>query len=173
MIIRKANSADAKSLSILGRKTFQATFAKDNTKEDMEAYLDVTYNEPRQRAEISDPNRRIEIAWIGKEAVGFLHLLIGTPEPCVTGPNPIELLRIYVDTSWHGKDVGKALMNRAIEIAASEGYQTIWLGVSNKNFRAQAFYRKFGFKEVGVHIFQLGSKRQWDLVMSRHQERIL
>jgi ribosomal protein S18 acetylase RimI-like enzyme len=43
----------------------------------------------------------------------------------------------------------------------------MWLGVWTKNFRAQEFYRKFGFTKCGEHVFVLGSDPQTDWVMSR------
>jgi ribosomal protein S18 acetylase RimI-like enzyme len=42
-----------------------------------------------------------------------------------------------------------------------------WLGVWERNPKAIAFYRKFGFQEVGEHVFPLGSDAQRDIVMSR------
>ena len=42
-----------------------------------------------------------------------------------------------------------------------------WLGVWERNGRAQAFYRKWNFRTVGEHVFQLGSDLQRDIVMER------
>ena len=44
---------------------------------------------------------------------------------------------------------------------------TLWLGVWERNVRAQAFYRKQGFTVVGSQIFRLGSDPQRDLVMAK------
>ncbi|MEK7355384.1 MAG: GNAT family N-acetyltransferase [Bdellovibrionota bacterium] len=161
-----ATSADAQTLAEIGRATFIETFAKDNTQEDMDAYVAATFGAEKQLEEIRDPKRRIEIAWIENQSAGFLHLLAGTPDSAVTGPKPIEILRLYVDSRWHGKGVGAALMERCLQIAREEGFETIWLGVWERNFRAQSFYKKYGFTTVGKHIFRLGSDDQTDLIMS-------
>ncbi|MBY0371493.1 GNAT family N-acetyltransferase, partial [bacterium] len=121
----------------------------------------------KQLLEIRDPNRWIEIAWLEKRAVGFLHLIRSAPDPSVTGPEPVELLRLYVESRCHGNGVGPALMNRSIEIAQRQGFKTFWLGVWERNLRAQAFYEKFGFKRVGSHNFKVGSDDQMDLIMTR------
>jgi ribosomal protein S18 acetylase RimI-like enzyme len=42
-----------------------------------------------------------------------------------------------------------------------------WLGVWERNPRAISFYRKFGFAEVGEHVFSLGNDPQRDIVMAR------
>jgi ribosomal protein S18 acetylase RimI-like enzyme len=76
-------------------------------------------------------------------------------------------VRLYVSKDSLGSGVGAALMQACIDEAADKGFDTIWLGVWENNFRAQAFYRKWNFTEVGTHIFMLGDDRQTDLVMAR------
>ncbi|MBX2989023.1 MAG: GNAT family N-acetyltransferase [Bdellovibrionaceae bacterium] len=165
--IRRATDADASILAELGRKTFVETFADDNTPEDIALYVAETFGTDQQLREIQDPARWIEIAWFAGTAVGFLHLLKGQPDPSVQGPKPLEILRLYVDSRWHGKGVGAALMERSLKIAFDGGFQTLWLGVWERNFRAQAFYRKFGFEIVGQHVFRLGKDEQTDFIMTR------
>ena len=58
-------------------------------------------------------------------------------------------------------------MRACLDEARNAGYETIWLGVWERNARAQAFYRKWNFRAVGDHIFQLGSDSQRDIVMER------
>lgn len=165
--IKKATESDAETLTELGRTTFIETFAKDNRKEDMDLYVVETFAPDKQLKELLDPNRRIEIAWDGNQAAGFLHLIESDPDPSVTGPKPIEILRLYVDSRWQGKGLGAALMERSLQIAREERFNTIWLGVWERNFRAQAFYKKYGFATVGKHIFRLGTDDQTDLIMAR------
>jgi ribosomal protein S18 acetylase RimI-like enzyme len=165
--LRTCTPSDAEALSGLGQRTFIETFAKDNTPEDIGLFVSQTYTVENQLQEIQDPQRRIGIAWEGNEAVGYYHLKIGVPDPSVTGPKPVEILRLYVDSRFHGKGVARALMDRCLEIARSEGFETVWLGVWEHNHRAQAFYRKYGFVPVGAHDFVLGTDVQTDLVFAR------
>lgn len=167
ILIEKATEKDAQTLTNLGIKTFVETFAKDNTVEDLELYLSETFSNEKQLAEIRDPNRFIYIARLFGEPTGFLHLSKSIPDPTITGENPIELLRLYVDSRWHGKGVAAALMEKTIQIAKDSGHKTLWLGVWEQNFRARAFYKKYGFEVVGQHIFKLGTDEQVDLLMSR------
>ncbi|MES2964177.1 MAG: GNAT family N-acetyltransferase [Bdellovibrionota bacterium] len=166
--IKHATESDAQTLAELGRSTFIETFAKDNRQEDMDMYLAKTFGLDIQREEIRDPNRIIEIAWSENQPAGFLHLLMnGETDPSVKGERPIELLRLYVDSKWHGHGAGAALMDRCLSLARDGGFKTIWLGVWERNFRAQAFYKKHGFEVVGQHIFRLGTDDQLDLIMAR------
>ena len=41
----------------------------------------------------------------------------------------------------------------------------VWLGVWERNDRAQAFYRKWGFRDVGEKTFTVGEDVQRDRVM--------
>ena len=66
-----------------------------------------------------------------------------------------------------GSGVGAALMWACIDAAQLRGHRTLWLGVWEHNLRAQEFYRKWNFQEVGTHVFQLGEDPQTDLLMQR------
>ena len=81
--------------------------------------------------------------------------------PC----RPAEIQRIYVDQQWHGRGVAQALMSQAFSAAGLGNADQVWLGVWENNPRALAFYRKLGFKEVGDHVFQLGSDPQRDWIL--------
>jgi len=166
--IRAAVSTDAPGLAVLGERTFRDTFAADNTPEDMAAHLATSYSPARQREELADPGRTTLVAATDAgELIGFAQLRAGEVPPAVTGPAPIEMLRLYVDRGYHGRGVANALMEAALEAAAEHGAITIWLGVWERNPRAIAFYRKWGFEDVGSHDFLLGSDRQTDRVMVR------
>jgi ribosomal protein S18 acetylase RimI-like enzyme len=43
----------------------------------------------------------------------------------------------------------------------------LWLGVYENNFRAVRFYARWGFLDIGTHIFQFGPEAQVDRVMAR------
>jgi ribosomal protein S18 acetylase RimI-like enzyme len=58
-------------------------------------------------------------------------------------------------------------MNACIEEMSLHRSDVVWLGVWERNPRAIAFYRKFGFREVGTHVFPLGNDPQRDIVMAR------
>ena len=47
-------------------------------------------------------------------------------------------------------------MNAGIDEMASRRSDVLWLGVWECNPRAITCYKKFGFHEVGAHVFQLG-----------------
>lgn len=53
------------------------------------------------------------------------------------------------------------------KIAQEHNKHKIWLGVWEHNPRAQAFYKRHGFKVVGEHHFQTGDVTDTDLIMEK------
>lgn len=165
--IRSGNLRDAELLAELGARTFSETFAGDNTPENMAAYLAAAFAPTQLAADLVDPRCRFQIAEIDGVAVGYAMLRTGAAPEEVTGDRPIELVRLYVSRNSLGSGVGAALMQACIDEVKRGGHQTLWLGVWEHNNRAQAFYRKWNFREVGTHLFQLGDDPQTDLLMQR------
>jgi ribosomal protein S18 acetylase RimI-like enzyme len=165
--IRRGTLADAALLSELGARTFSETFAADNTPEDLAAYVATSFNVAQQTSELEDPGSTFLIAEVNGHAAGYAKLHDGEPEKGVEGAKPIELVRLYVSRDWLGRGVGEQLMRACIDEARQAGHETIWLGVWERNARAQAFYRKWNFRAVGEHMFQLGSDLQRDILMER------
>jgi diamine N-acetyltransferase len=167
LTIRRANPEDAGLLAELGARTFSETFAADNTPEDLAAYLAASFNLAQQTSELSDPASTFLLAEVGGLAAGYAMLHAGGPAEGVRGAKPVELVRLYVSREWLGRGIGEALMRACVDEARQAGHATIWLGVWERNGRAQAFYRKWGFRVVGEHVFQLGSDPQRDILMER------
>ena len=165
--IRLAQSGDAAALAAFAARTFQATFAAENTAKDMALYLAANYGPERQGAEIRDPGIVTLLAEDGRRLAGYSQLHESPAPDCVPGAAPIEIRRFYVDRNWQGRGVAQALMMASVETAMERGARTVWLAVWERNLRAQAFYRKCGFEDCGAKEFVLGRDRQTDRVMVR------
>lgn len=165
--IRYGTAADNTLLAELGTQTFYDTFAADNTPENMAAYLAASFSPEKQAAELADPSSVFLIAEVEGLVAGYARLKEGQPPAGISGLRPIELVRIYACRAWLGQGVGAALMQACLDEAGRRGCDTLWLGVWEQNPRARAFYRKWGFVEVGQQIFQLGDDPQRDLLMQR------
>jgi ribosomal protein S18 acetylase RimI-like enzyme len=165
--IRRAVSADAVGLAHLAARTFRDTFAADNDPENIALHLAQAYGPLQQGRELADPSITTLLAFAGNQLVAYTQLRRGKAPICVAGDEPIELWRLYVAREWHGRGVAQDLM-RAVELEARRaGARTLWLGVWEHNQRAQAFYRKDGFVDVGWHVFTVGSDVQTDRIMVR------
>jgi ribosomal protein S18 acetylase RimI-like enzyme len=165
--IRQAVPSDARTLAVLAERTFRDTFEAMNSAEDMALHCAFTYGEARQLAEISYPALRTLVCEEEGELIAYAQLRWDHAPACVVGKQPGEIQRLYVDSPWHGKGIAHELMAACLRELATRSCDVVWLGVWERNWRAQAFYRKFGFMEVGDHVFMLGTDTQRDIILVR------
>ncbi|WP_137904105.1 GNAT family N-acetyltransferase [Chryseobacterium sp. 2VB] len=167
IIINKASAEDVEIVQSLGRQTFSETFAENNTEEAMKKYLEESFNTKKIKSELNNPDSFFYIAWEEDNPVGYLKVNSGEAQTELQDDTALEIERIYVKKSHHGKKVGQLLYNKALETAEQLKKSYLWLGVWEKNLRALQFYRKNGFVEFDKHIFRLGEEEQTDLMMKK------
>lgn len=165
--IRPATVSDADFLARLAARTFSEAFGADNRPEDLALHLATAYGVERQAAELRDPAVTTLFAETDGSVAAFAQLRRGSSPPCIEAHRPIELWRFYVDRPWHGRGVAQEMMQAVIDAAITGGHDVLWLGVWDRNPRAQAFYRKSGFDDVGSQPFVVGTDEQNDRVMVR------
>ncbi|RLJ32572.1 spermine/spermidine N-acetyltransferase [Chryseobacterium sp. 7] len=167
IIINKASAEDVEIIQSLGIETFSETFAEDNTEEAMKKYLEESFNTEKIKSELNNPDSHFYIAWEEDNPVGYLKVNTGNAQTELQDDKSLEIERIYVKKSHHGKKVGQLLYDQALEIAQQLKKSYLWLGVWEENLRALQFYRKNGFVEFDKHIFRLGEEEQTDLMMKK------
>lgn len=165
--IREATTADAVLIADMSRQTFYDTFASENTKANMDKFMNETFSREKLMEEVGVPGNTFLLAYAGNEAVGYARLRETTNPLLLEGGTALEIARIYAVQSSIGKGVGKALMQRCIDIARQKNAQVIWLGVWEKNAKAIAFYSKWGFEKFSEHVFMLGNDPQMDWLMKK------
>ncbi len=162
-------------LAALSGRLFREAFAAENTPEDMRAYLAEHFTEAALQRVLVDPACHVLVLEDGATPVGWALLLSGRSAPreaSVAGPDTspgseVEIRRFYVDARLHGGDAGPALLASTLARVRELGAAAVWLAVWEHNRRAQAFYRKHGFRRVGTQAFRLGSDTQTDDVLLR------
>jgi ribosomal protein S18 acetylase RimI-like enzyme len=167
IVIRTATVADAELISSLARQTFDEAFTPTNDPVSMRDYMDAAFQPAVQAVELANPPNHFYLAEIDGAAAGYAMIRQGSIEPGISADRPIELVRLYALQAYLGRGIGPALMDHCLTEATRLGHDVIWLGVWEFNPRAQTFYRKYGFREVGTHVFQLGAEAQTDLLMQR------
>jgi ribosomal protein S18 acetylase RimI-like enzyme len=100
-----------------------------------------------------------------EKIIGYLKVNFGKAQTDFKEDDSIEIERVYVMVEFHGKEVGKKLLVKAIEISREKNAKSVWLGVWEKNYKAIRFYHKNGFLEFGKHPFILGDDIQTDILM--------
>ena len=167
ILVREATKADAELIATLSRQTFYDAFAGDNTKEDMDKFMNETFTREKLMDEVGVAGNTFLLAFDGDEAVGYARLRETTNPLLLKGGEALEIARIYALQKSIGKGVGKALMEQCIDLARQKKAPVIWLGVWEKNAKAIAFYTKWGFEKFSEQVFMLGNDPQTDWLMKK------
>ncbi|KAL5350435.1 hypothetical protein ACLOAV_004003 [Pseudogymnoascus australis] len=165
--ISKANTKDVATVAKLGAHVFSVTFGHSVPANELQSFLEDSYSIAATENDLKNPMKDMVVASNQDGTVlGFALLTRGSSEPCISHvESTIELQRIYVDPAHHGKGVGKLLANRLEDMARSQGFRHIWLGVWEENHNAQRMYEKLGYRRVGSHDFTIGEIVQTDYIM--------
>jgi diamine N-acetyltransferase len=167
IVIREAQPNDMQELREVAISSYQDAFASFNTPQNMEAYFSESYNLTTLIKELTEPDSKLFLACEDEKIVGFSRLRESNEVADLLGKNVVELQRLYVLTDVHGKSVGKLLMESSLHYAREKKYDWIWLGVWERNFKAQHFYSKWGFEKFSEHVFWMGDDAQTDWLLKK------
>lgn len=152
----------------LAIEVYTDTFAEHNTEENLQAFFNETYTLEKFTTEFSEEGSVLYVALDDLKIIGFLRLRISHEVEDQLGKNTIELQRLYIHRDYHGSSgVSRMLMEEALAYAEANKFDWIWLGVWERNFKAQKFYAKWDFERFGEHVFQMGDDPQIDWLMKR------
>lgn len=165
--IKRVTISDAATLLELSRKTFFDAFLYRNNPADMEAYASTAFTIPKFEQELNNPDSQFYFALISGEIAGYIKLNCNTAQTELQDPNALEVERIYVLQEYQGQQIGKQLIDFAVQTAIDKNLSYTWLGVWEHNTKAINFYKSKGFKQFGSHPFILGNDKQTDILMRK------
>lgn len=160
---RTATAADAPLMSRIGPQAFSETFGHLYAPENLAAFL-LNHSEGSWLEELEDARHIVRIAELDGQAVGYAKVGPVSLPFEASGP-AAELDQLYVLQPWHGTGVARALMDWAMAEARARGAEQMILSVFVDNHRAQRFYARYGFEQVGTYDFMVGNHRDEDLIM--------
>ena len=164
--IRRAAPNDIDALVELARTTFTDTYKLTDDAAEIEDYVTSKFTRPVFESILRDANSDLYVVSDGERLVGYAHLRQETPPPCVTGPDPIELHRLYLREDQFGKGLGARLVSLAFQTARERNRRTLWLCVYERNQKAIEFYQRCGLIEVGKMEFVFGGRVYLDPAMA-------
>jgi ribosomal protein S18 acetylase RimI-like enzyme len=165
MKIKIATIDDITPLCEIGIKTFIETYGNQNTPQDLKKYLEGKFNKKQISDEILTPKTIFLLVELETEIIGYAKMRVNLVEN--SDMKSLEIERIYISKDYHGQKYGAMLMQKCIDVAIENNYESIWLGVWEHNPKAINFYQKWGFEIFGEHIFQLGDDAQTDFLMKK------
>lgn len=68
----------------------------------------------------------------------------------VAGYKSMEIKNIAVETSFHGRGIGSAIINTVASMVKQRGFAQLLIGTGDHATRELALYRKLGFKDFKV-----------------------
>ena len=128
MIVRVAKSDDIKQIQIVRNSVKENTLSNPNlvTDEDCEEFINV-----RGKGWVCE---------INKEIVGF----------SIADLKDNNIWALFLNPEFEKLGIGKQLHDIMIDWYFEQTTKTVWLGTS-PNTRAEMFYKKAGWKEIGTH----------------------
>lgn len=153
--IRSATLSDVPALSELAKRTWADAFGDSVSPDDEAAELETTRSDAYFINALRE--KTILVAEDGGALLGYVQFGdVDIPEVEVR-PGDQGLHRIYIETAWQGRGLGRRLMDAALQhprlVDASRIYLTAW----EKNERALRLYESLGFRTVGTTTFAIGT----------------
>jgi ribosomal protein S18 acetylase RimI-like enzyme len=176
-IVRIAAADSVDELAAVAARTFPLACPPSVAPADIAAFIEANLSELRFTEYLADPQRLILTAGQDDRIVGYAMLIRGgddgggDDDDDDDDDDRVELSKMYVLPAQHGSGVSTLLMDAALAAAADWGADCVWLGVNQKNQRAQRFYEKSGFTVNGTRMFQVGAGIEHDYVMVRVMAR--
>ncbi len=162
MTVRPATAADLPAIDQVFRTSFCDTFAHLYDPRDLAAFLG-QFTPEAWAAELGDHGMAFAVGEAGGAVVGYAKL--GPNKlPHVAPGAVIELKQLYLLKEAHGTGVARALMDWTIAEARCRGAERMALSVWSENWRAQAFYKRYGFEDRGPVTFMVGNHADEDRV---------
>lgn len=157
--VQLAKPADAEAIAAFANGSFTHTFGHIYDPADLSLFL-AEWNPPdRVRAQITSDDHDIGLvrdragAILGYIKMGPVDFELPADQPT---DSAVELHQLYVAEAAKGTGVAAALMDWGIAWAR-ERASILYLSVFVENDRAQAFYRRYGFVDVGRNAFRVGN----------------
>ncbi len=165
--LKKVEPTEIQAVLNISREMFFTAFAHLNTADDMALYAAKAFTVEKLTEELSNPGSHFYFALSGDQIAGYLKLNTNKAQTEFQDPRALEIERIYVDAKFQNRQIGKQLLQFAIDKAIENNLDYIWLGVWDANDKAIRFYERHGFQIFSSHEFMLGNDKQTDLLMRK------
>jgi ribosomal protein S18 acetylase RimI-like enzyme len=165
--LRRALPSDALCLRVLSLQVFLDTYATEGIRPTLAREVLETFSERATQAALADPASRITVAERDGHLVGFAHLRLPAANVLAPAGVQAELHRLYLQASFAGRGLGRALLADAERCAREADATVLWLKVWVHNARARAFYARYGFSDCGSTWYEFEDERHENRVLAK------
>jgi ribosomal protein S18 acetylase RimI-like enzyme len=177
--LRRATSADAAALALVGGATFLEAFTWMLPGPAIVAHCAKHHTPEAYLAYLAHPETRITLATAGDDVpVGYIMLAAPELPTFDVLPTDLELKRVYLFsrfrssgtsvTNYPGMAPAQALLAAAIDDALSLNRNRLLLGTHASNLPAIQFYRRNGFSKAGTRTFLVGDQQCSDFIFAKY-----
>lgn len=153
--IVRATESDAKLLVDIGKSSFIDSHGMSASKEEIDAFVKLYFNESTFSKELQDCNKHFYIIYHNQTPAGYSKIIFDFPHQRIPFNNVTKLERLYLLTEFHDLKLGLELFNFNVQESLKQYQAGMWLFVWTENARAFNFYTKVGFKIIGSHDFKI------------------
>lgn len=162
MIIRSASTEDLPAIDDVFRTSFCDTFAHLYAPEDLASFL-AGFTPQAWHAEFERPDFAFQVGEVEGTVLGYAK--VGPNKlPHVQSDGTLEVKQFYLLKAAHGTGMAGKLMEWVLAEARRRQAQRLALSVWSENWRAQAFYKRYGFQDRGPVTFMVGNHPDEDRV---------
>ena len=170
--VDRAGIWDSEAIADVAAVTFPLACPPDASDDDISAFIDNVLSVDKFSEYLTDPTRTVLKVIRDGSIVGYAMLVDDEPadpdvKAAVTLRPTTELSKLYVLPGNNGTGAAASLLDAVVDHARRSGSAGMWLGVNQENLRAQKFYAKHGFTQVGTKTFLVGAQLHHDFVMER------
>ncbi len=157
--IRQATLNDRALIRSISERTWPSTYGHIISQEQIDFMLDWMYSDASMEEQINK-GHQFYIANLNGSDIGFCSVSEDQEEQDNSTKRrqqkAFKLNKLYVLPTAQGTGSGKALLEKAIEVAKNAGAESIFLQV-NKHNNAYTFYLKNGFVKEAEFKFDIGN----------------
>jgi GNAT superfamily N-acetyltransferase len=150
--IKKSSTNDIPLIQQLSKEIWNKVYPTIISQDQIDFMLDMMYNEGSLQQQMGELNHQFIVIYFSGTPIGFASYSVKSSiEPTV-----IRLNKLYLQPDYHGRGLGKAMMEFIIKESKLLSGSMIELNV-NKYNPAVSFYKKQGFVIASETVLDIGN----------------
>lgn len=170
LLIRVADASDIEQIGIIGPAIYAEFYSQ--MWGDPKAYAEqlASFGPEAVGRFMGRSDTAVWVVEFKNKIVGFLTLVLGSPDPIDGRTDGAEVPRIYLLSQVQGHGLARAMLMEAEKFAQIRGANHIWLDAMLEAPWAWQTYKKWGFSEIGRKAFSKGIKSECEAMVVLRRE---